>query len=103
MSVLQSSSTTGSLSSIITTSVASSEPDPGLDQASGIHGGGNDDDGDDKCVPGSRGVLKLEKWWETTLQVSIPFFVAGIGTIGAGIILGHVEVSVLFFVIMCEF
>ena len=37
--------------------------------------------------------MKQEKWWQTTIQVAIPFFIAGIGTIGAGIILGHVEVS----------
>lgn len=37
--------------------------------------------------------LQDEKWWHITIQVSIPFFIAGIGTIGAGIILGHVEVS----------
>ncbi|CRK87752.1 CLUMA_CG001554, isoform A [Clunio marinus] len=35
--------------------------------------------------------VKQEKWWQTTIQVSIPFFIAGIGTIAAGIILGNVE------------
>lgn len=39
------------------------------------------------------GSIKHEEWWKTTLQVSIPFLVAGIGTIGAGVILGRVEVS----------
>lgn len=34
-----------------------------------------------------------EEWWLTTVQVSIPFLIAGIGTIGAGILLGVVEVS----------
>lgn len=34
-----------------------------------------------------------EEWWRTTLQVSIPFLIAGCGTIGAGILLGVVEVS----------
>lgn len=35
-----------------------------------------------------------EKWHQTTIQVSIPFMLAGIGTIGAGVILGHVEVRI---------
>lgn len=75
-------STSGSLSSITTQSVASSEPDP-----NGVDGG---DGGEDKNIV--KQVIQ-EKWWQTTLQVSIPFFIAGIGTIGAGIILGRVEVS----------
>lgn len=37
--------------------------------------------------------IKQEKWTTILLQVSIPFFLAGIGTIGAGIVLGRVEVS----------
>lgn len=95
-------STTGSLSSIITTSVASSEPDRGDHRDGGVGGGGDDDDNNvvataGKCLggPGGHGgpggEIKQEKWWETTLQISIPFFIAGIGTIGAGIILGRVE------------
>lgn len=96
-------STTGSLSSIITTSVASSEPDRGDHRDGGVGGGGDDDDahnvvatgagGGGKCINGGGhgGGIKHEKWWETTLQISIPFFIAGIGTIGAGIILGRVE------------
>ncbi|KAJ6645691.1 Solute carrier family 41 member 2 [Pseudolycoriella hygida] len=32
-----------------------------------------------------------EEWWRTTIQVSIPFLIAGCGTIGAGILLGVVE------------
>lgn len=98
-------STTGSLSSIITTSVASSEPDRGDHRDGGVGGGGDDDEhnvvattGGGKCIggggggPGGHGgEIKQEKWWETTLQISIPFFIAGIGTIGAGIILGRVE------------
>lgn len=103
-------STTGSLSSIITTSVASSEPDRGDHRDGGVGGGGGDDD-DNNVVATSGGLvgkgclgapgggghgglggeIKQEKWWETTLQISIPFFIAGIGTIGAGIILGRVE------------
>lgn len=100
-------STTGSLSSIITTSVASSEPDRGDHRDGGVGGGGDDDDNNvvatsgvvgKGCLgaPGGGhgglgGEIKQEKWWETTLQISIPFFIAGIGTIGAGIILGRVE------------
>ncbi|XP_055607264.1 solute carrier family 41 member 1 isoform X3 [Uranotaenia lowii] len=97
-------STTGSLSSIITTSVASSEPDRGDHRDGGVGGGGDDDDNNDvvattggKCLGGGGGhggpggEIKQEAWWETTLQISIPFFIAGIGTIGAGIILGRVE------------
>lgn len=112
-------SSTGSLSSITTTSVASSEPgDSTLGDenhrhkhhadATGRRGGGG---GGSNCSDGGPGgddydeilaeklaknalPLKQEKWYETTLQVSIPFFLAGIGTIGAGIILGRVEVSV---------
>lgn len=38
-------------------------------------------------------VLKPEKWWNTAIQVGIPFFIAGVGTIAAGVILGHVEVK----------
>lgn len=37
-----------------------------------------------------------EEWWLTTLQVSIPFLIAGIGTIGAGILLGVVEQWTVF-------
>lgn len=90
-------STTGSLSSIITTSIASSEPDPGSDR--GGAGGGNDggrgsagnpDSVDEKQALNRPG-LKQEKWSTILVQVSIPFFLAGIGTIGAGIILGRVE------------
>lgn len=103
-------STTGSLSSIITTSVASSEPDRGDHRDGGVGGGGDDDDknvvattaggkgagggggGDGHGLPvGHGGEIKQEKWWETTLQISIPFFIAGVGTIGAGVILGRVE------------
>ncbi|XP_063389758.1 solute carrier family 41 member 2 isoform X3 [Cydia fagiglandana] len=34
---------------------------------------------------------KEEKWWTTMMQVAVPFFIAGCGTIGAGIVLGHVR------------
>ncbi|XP_012158364.1 solute carrier family 41 member 1 isoform X2 [Ceratitis capitata] len=108
-------STTGSLSSIITTSIASSEPDPGTvggGRSSGGGGGGSGGGGGGggsslgaldassiAGVPGSsdeklalnRPGIKQEKWSSILLQVSIPFFLAGVGTIGAGIVLGRVE------------
>ncbi|XP_025830670.1 solute carrier family 41 member 1 [Agrilus planipennis] len=34
---------------------------------------------------------KRERWFHTTLQVSVPFFIAGMGTIGAGLVLGIIE------------
>lgn len=46
----------------------------------------------DKLVPNRRNSTE-EEWWRTLLQVSIPFTIAGFGTIGAGIILGKVDVS----------
>uniref|UniRef100_A0A4Y0BL06 SLC41A/MgtE integral membrane domain-containing protein n=1 Tax=Anopheles funestus TaxID=62324 RepID=A0A4Y0BL06_ANOFN len=121
-------STTGSLSSIITTSIASSEPDRGDHRSGG--GGGTGCSGsladevseggplEQKCAVGGGGIagvngagtddvsagdggagrdhgagIRQEKWWYMTLQIAIPFFIAGVGTIGAGIILGHVEGS----------
>ncbi|XP_076675925.1 solute carrier family 41 member 1 isoform X2 [Andrena cerasifolii] len=32
-----------------------------------------------------------ERWYETILQVAVPFFIAGIGTIGAGLVLDEVQ------------
>ncbi|XP_039959037.1 solute carrier family 41 member 1 isoform X1 [Bactrocera tryoni] len=102
-------STTGSLSSIITTSIASSEPDPGTGGGGRGSGGGGGGGGSSSIgaldassiagVPGSsdeklalnRPGIKQEKWSSILLQVSIPFFLAGVGTIGAGIVLGRVE------------
>lgn len=37
--------------------------------------------------------VEEEKWYNITIQVFIPFMIAGIGTIGAGIVLGDVEVN----------
>lgn len=34
-----------------------------------------------------------ERWYALTIQIFIPFMIAGVGTIGAGIVLGEVEVS----------
>ncbi|XP_023309526.2 solute carrier family 41 member 1 isoform X1 [Lucilia cuprina] len=88
-------STTGSLSSIITTSIASSEPDPGAGSGGGGNGGGggghDPSNSVDEKMALNRPGIKQEKWSSILIQVSIPFFLAGIGTIGAGIILGRVE------------
>lgn len=35
--------------------------------------------------------LRTERWYHTTLQISVPFFIAGIGTIGAGLVLDRVQ------------
>ncbi|XP_011302542.1 solute carrier family 41 member 1 [Fopius arisanus] len=71
----------GSLSSgcsIVTiSSVATSEPDPASPNGQNSLG---------RC----RSVLD-ERWQHTALQVSVPFFIAGVGTIGAGLVLGTVE------------
>lgn len=82
----------GSLSSITTTSITSSE-----DPKGGDHDGKDFDRKPSKVV--AHHMVKQEEWWKTTLQVSIPFLIAGLGTIGAGIILGRVEVGffILFF------
>ncbi|KFB42030.1 AGAP000663-PA-like protein [Anopheles sinensis] len=70
--------------------------------------GGGDDDGNagggnagTEVVPaggdgadgghGPVAAIRTEKWWQTTLQIAVPFFIAGFGTIAAGIILGRVE------------
>ncbi|XP_053619306.1 solute carrier family 41 member 1-like isoform X2 [Plodia interpunctella] len=34
---------------------------------------------------------KEERWWNTLMQVAVPFFIAGCGTIGAGLVLGTVK------------
>lgn len=82
-------SATGSLSSITTTSLVSEQ---------GASDGAGSDRGDDRSEKQLVGI-KHEKWWHTTIQVAIPFFIAGIGTIGAGIILGRVEVSSMEFLL----
>ncbi|XP_043463801.1 solute carrier family 41 member 1 [Leptopilina heterotoma] len=72
----------GSLSSgcsIVTiASVSNSEPDPDYPN------------GPEKHTEKKHSSLN-EKWYETTLQVSVPFFIAGIGTIGAGLVLAEVQ------------
>lgn len=77
----------GSLSSgcsIATLSSATnSDPDPECP-----NGSGRDERG--------RSVLD-ERWQHTALQVSVPFLIAGIGTIGAGLVLATVEVKFILF------
>jgi hypothetical protein len=51
----------------------------------------------DTVTSTENGIIKPEKWWSTTLQVAVPFFLAGIGTIGAGLTLGVVQVSSLLY------
>ncbi|XP_045780118.1 solute carrier family 41 member 1-like isoform X1 [Maniola jurtina] len=34
---------------------------------------------------------KEERWWNTLMQVAVPFFIAGCGTIGAGLVLGSIR------------
>lgn len=36
--------------------------------------------------------IRNEKWYHTILQVSVPFFIAGLGTIGAGRVLTTAKV-----------
>lgn len=37
-------------------------------------------------------LITEEAWYQTGLQISVPFFIAGIGTIGAGLVLAKVKV-----------
>ncbi|XP_069694265.1 solute carrier family 41 member 1 [Periplaneta americana] len=62
-----------SVASIATITSITTDPDPDLESAK------------------LRGGAKQEKWWSTALQVAVPFFLAGIGTIGAGLTLGVVQ------------
>lgn len=70
----------GSLSSrsslVTTSSITNSDPDSDPNP----NGFGN-------------GAHRNEQWHHTTLQISVPFFIAGIGTIGAGLVLAEVSVS----------
>lgn len=72
----------GSLSSgssmVTISSVAISDPDP--DYRADPNGHGN------------KRNIRNEKWYHTILQVSVPFFIAGIGTIGAGRVLTSAKV-----------
>ncbi|KAG6803272.1 solute carrier family 41 member 3 isoform X1 [Apis mellifera caucasica] len=63
--------------SIVTiSSVANSDPDPEFH---------NNTDGFGNSA------YRHERWYQTTLQVAVPFFIAGIGTIGAGLVLENVK------------
>lgn len=67
-------------SSIVTiSSVAISDPDPDFRKVPNGHG-------DKKHI-------RNEKWYHTILQVSVPFFIAGLGTIGAGRVLTEAKVK----------
>ena len=46
-------------------------------------------------LPYEKASLHKERWYWLTLQVSVPFLIAGVGTIGAGVLLGEVEVRSL--------
>ncbi|XP_014609559.1 PREDICTED: solute carrier family 41 member 3-like [Polistes canadensis] len=71
----------GSLSSgcsIVTiSSVANSDPDPDYSKDPIRNGGGRKQ--------------RTEKWYNTLMQISVPFFIAGGGTIGAGLVLDQVQ------------
>ncbi|XP_029041639.1 solute carrier family 41 member 1-like isoform X1 [Osmia bicornis bicornis] len=70
----------GSLSSgsslVTISSVENSDPDP--DFRNNSNGFGNN-------------VFRNERWYQTTLQVAVPFFIAGIGTIGAGLVQADIK------------
>ncbi|XP_043282462.1 solute carrier family 41 member 1-like [Venturia canescens] len=76
----------GSLSSgisIVTiSSVTNSDPDPDPEYSTGENANG---------TVKKRPLGHEERWQHTALQVSVPFFIAGIGTIGAGLVLQNVE------------
>ncbi|XP_003393830.2 solute carrier family 41 member 1 isoform X1 [Bombus terrestris] len=79
------SGTISSGSSVVTiSSVANSDPVPDLR---------NDTGGFDNRP------YRNEKWYQTTFQVAVPFFIAGIGTIGAGLVLNQVKDWPVFYAI----
>lgn len=41
--------------------------------------------------------VENEKWYSATLQIFVPFCLAGFGTIGAGIVLDNVNVYIIIF------
>lgn len=71
----------GSLSSGSSIITIASDPDPETPDSSG-----SGPQKHPKIDP------RTEHWYHTTLQVSVPFFIAGIGTIGAGLVLAEVSV-----------
>lgn len=48
-----------------------------------------------KDADGGGDGIRNEKWYHTILQVSVPFFIAGLGTIGAGRVLTIAKVRAL--------
>lgn len=54
--------------------------------------GSNVDPEPDKGTNNEETII-TEKWYQTILQILVPFLIAGIGTIGAGIVLNNVKVS----------
>ncbi|XP_003425685.1 solute carrier family 41 member 1 [Nasonia vitripennis] len=78
-------------SSIVTIcSVTNSEPDPDYPTGGGMGGG---DGGEDPPIKKKkrRPLITEETWYNTGLQISVPFFIAGMGTIGAGLVLAMVK------------
>lgn len=66
-------------SSIVTiSSVAISDPDPDYRAGPNEHG--------------DKRNIRNEKWYHTIVQVSVPFLIAGMGTIGAGRVLTTAKV-----------
>ncbi|KAG5897819.1 hypothetical protein JTB14_011819 [Gonioctena quinquepunctata] len=53
-------------------------------------------DGSIGAIEGETKILATEKWHNITIQVCIPFFIAGIGTIGAGLIMANVTEQPVF-------
>ncbi|XP_011501957.1 PREDICTED: solute carrier family 41 member 1-like [Ceratosolen solmsi marchali] len=78
-------------SSIVTIcSVTNSEPDPEPDYPTG-------DGADDPPKKKKKSRLIIdETWYHTGLQIAVPFFIAGIGTIGAGLVLATVKDWLVF-------
>lgn len=69
-------------SSIVTiSSVAISDPDPDYRAGPSEHG--------------DKRNIRNEKWYHTIFQVSVPFLIAGMGTIGAGRVLTTAKVRIL--------
>lgn len=59
---------------------------------SSVSGISDPNDLNDSNDNGNKLDIRTEKWCYTILQVSVPFFIAGAGTIGAGYILNMVKV-----------
>jgi hypothetical protein len=73
-------------------SVTNSEPDPEPDYPTGD---GGEDPPKKKTKKKKSQLIIDETWYHTGLQIAVPFFIAGIGTIGAGLVLATVKVNVL--------